>query len=213
VTPGRLSPNRGLTRRHRPRERKKRYLICCEGEVTEQEYFDDLRVELRNGLLVLKVRGESRVDPLGLVQLAVAERAKAAAAARRARDENLAFDEVWCVVDVDQHARLPQARDLARREGVELAVSNPCFELWALLHFVDHRSHLASAQARRLLRAHLPTYDKRLDCTALRAGRAVASARARQLDDQAERNGTPGTNPTTGVRRLVDHLRAEAGPS
>ena len=55
--------------------------------------------------------------------------------AKRQRDSYLAFDEVWCVHDVDDHPRLDEARIMARDNDISLAVSNPCFELWLLLHF------------------------------------------------------------------------------
>jgi hypothetical protein len=50
-------------------------------------------------------------------------------------------DEVWCVFDVDEHPKLAEARDQANANGIQLAVSNPCFELWLLLHFQEHRAH------------------------------------------------------------------------
>ncbi|MFL6141746.1 MAG: RloB family protein [Labedaea sp.] len=40
------------------------------------------------------------------------------------------FDEIWCVVDVDQFD-LAAATSLARDRGIRLAVSNPCFEVLA----------------------------------------------------------------------------------
>lgn len=43
-------------------------------------------------------------------------------------------DEVWAVVDQDQHSTLKDALALARREGVKVALSKPCFEVWLLLH-------------------------------------------------------------------------------
>ena len=35
---------------------------------------------------------------------------------------------------------LPRAFDLARRHQISVAVSNPCIELWFVLHFEDHRA-------------------------------------------------------------------------
>jgi hypothetical protein len=67
----------------------------------------------------------------------VSRRDEAANKARRERNDLLAFEAVWCVCDVDQHATLAAAREMAAKEAVGMAVSNPCFELWCLLHFDD----------------------------------------------------------------------------
>jgi RloB-like protein len=48
------------------------------------------------------------------------------------------FDEKWCVVDTDEFD-LDDAARIAAEKSVHLAVSNPCFELWLLLH---HREWL-----------------------------------------------------------------------
>ena len=45
-------------------------------------------------------------------------------------------DEVWVVIDVDRyHEHLPEVAKLCHDVGYNLAVSNPCFEYWLLLHF------------------------------------------------------------------------------
>lgn len=124
----RLAPTGDIRRPHRPRERKIRFLIYCEGAETEPSYFRGLVRSLRSSLVEIKI-GDRRGDPKGLVELAKAERDKAAVSARRERDDSLLYDEVWCVFDVDQHTRLREAIQQADACEIKLAVSNPCFEL------------------------------------------------------------------------------------
>ena len=62
-------------------------------------------------------------------------REEAEAAAGREQDDNLRFEAVWCVFDVDQHPHLTTAVEEARTAGIDVAVSSPSFELWLLLHF------------------------------------------------------------------------------
>jgi hypothetical protein len=52
---------------------------------------------------------------------------------------HLPADEYWAVFDVDHHREeeLTTAAALAERHGYQLAGSNPCFELWLLLHLTD----------------------------------------------------------------------------
>lgn len=134
---------------------------------------------------------------------------QAAYEATRAGDPNLAYDEVWCVFDVDEHHYLSEAREQARVNGVALAVSNPCFELWALLHFQDQTAHLSRESARAILKTHLPRYDKVLPYQELHTRRGEAVGRAESLDLRCERDGEPCKNPSTGVYRLVLRIAQE----
>ena len=50
--------------------------------------------------------------------------------------------EYWCVIDVDQHANLVPAVEKAIANGISVAVSNPCVELWFILHFQDQTAEI-----------------------------------------------------------------------
>jgi hypothetical protein len=202
----RREETRDLRRRAAFRDPLPLILVVCEGRVTEPEYINEFR--LAHGTNTVRVRVVAPGgDPVALVQHAADLREAAAREARRARDENLAYDEVWCVVDVDVHARLAEARALAGRSEVDLAVSNPCFELWLLLHFVEHTAHLSAADARRRLRKHLPNYDKHVRFEDVAAGYADAVERAEALDRRHAATDSEGANPSTGVYRLTERIR------
>ncbi|MEY8379328.1 RloB family protein [Lachnospiraceae bacterium 56-18] len=53
-------------------------------------------------------------------------------------------DMIWCVFDRDENSdgSLQKAKQTAMREGYRLAYSNPSFELWFLLHFVNQKQKL-----------------------------------------------------------------------
>jgi RloB-like protein len=115
------------------------------------------------------------------------------------------YDELWCVLDVDQFSDLHKAAALARKSSIptKLVVSNPCFELWLLLHFCDHRKPVDRyADVKPLLSRHVPDYEK----NALRfsahwplIGDAVG--RAQKLDP----TGTDtAANPSTNMWLLVE---------
>ncbi|HEX8392112.1 MAG TPA: RloB family protein [Longimicrobium sp.] len=181
------------------------FLIVCEGQVTERQYIEGFNVTRGVAAVRLDVRAPGG-DPLVLVERAIKLRNEARHKARRADDRNLAYDQVWCVLDVDEHSRLDSARALAAWEGIELAISNPCFELWLLLHFADHSAHLSAADARRRLTRHLPGYDKHLRFAALDGGFTDAVRRAQALDQRHEAMGTAGENPSTGVHKLMSRI-------
>lgn len=189
-----------------PRAPKRRLLVVCEGKVTEPEYLRGLERATRDALLEVSIDPASG-DPRHLVETAKHRASQANAAAKREKDEFLRFDEVWCVCDVDQHPRLNDARQMARDNGIEMAVSNPCFELWLVLHFRDNPGAQERHAMQRLLRQFLPSYEKHLSFEAVAFGLDAASARARKLDELADADGDNGRNPTTGVYRLADSMR------
>jgi hypothetical protein len=66
---------------------------------------------------------------------------------RGALDVSLAQDAYWAVFDVDHHdaKELSRAAQVARSRSYGLAGSNPCFELWLLLHLTENIANVASA--------------------------------------------------------------------
>lgn len=206
--PRRRSDRDGLRRRPAFREPKRRILILCEGEQTEPLYLQELG-RVHRSLVEVRVEGRGE-GPRTLVRAAVERKRLASREAARFGDPHLAYDEVWCVFDVDEHHHLPEARDQARANGVELAISNPCFELWALLHFQDQTAHLSREAARSTLKVHLPRYAKVLPYGELETRRDAAVGRAESLDRQCERDGEPCRNPSTGVYRLVVRIARES---
>ena len=48
-------------------------------------------------------------------------------------------DELWLVLDTDRWsaAQLREVDQISRENGWNLAISNPCFELWLYLHYAD----------------------------------------------------------------------------
>lgn len=55
---------------------------------------------------------------------------------------------IWCVFDRDENSdtALQKAKQAAMKQGYRLAYSDPSFELWFLLHFVNQRSEIADCQ-------------------------------------------------------------------
>ena len=74
---------------------------------------------------------------MALVERAI--RARAAELRDERRGRGKASDEVWCMFDFDVHPQVPEAIELARRNEINMAASNPCVELWFLLHQRNRR--------------------------------------------------------------------------
>ncbi len=123
------------------------------------------------------------------------------------RNRGRAHDEYWCVFDVDEHTRLREALHLAEAHNIHVALSNPNFELWILLHHRGQTAALTKNDARRAVRDELGV-EKSLSPALLEmlfAQHGEAAARAVELDALHVRNGSDG-NPSTGVPRLIGSL-------
>jgi hypothetical protein len=157
---------------------------------TEPDYFEGLKSWVRNPAVRVRVKPRGG-SPQQLVEYTID-------LLRREREN---FDEAWCVFDVDDFD-IAQAVADAQHGGVELAVSNPCFELWLLLHHAMCHGHIAGyPQVVAKLRKCVPAYDKaRLDFRQFADGVVEAVERAKRLQQDHT------VNPSTGVWRLVERV-------
>lgn len=119
-------------------------------------------------------------------------------------------DEAWLVVDTDQWTET-QLQQLhlwnQTKENYGLAVSNPQFEFWLLLHFEDGTGVGTSRECVARLKRQLPGYQKGpVDVKKFtdRVAEAIERARRRNTPPCADWPRTCGTT----VYRLVQNLIA-----
>lgn len=127
-----------------------------------------------------------------------------------------AITEYWCVFDVEvptQHPRLHDAIQMARDNDINVAISNPCFELWLILHHTDHTRPINNQQARSILRKHDSSPRKGLDSKLYMEPRKDAVDRARRLTERHNSAGQtfPNDNPSSGVYRLIEAVEDSRG--
>ena len=206
----------GRRNRARPPARPKPFLdpkpvilVVTEGQNTEPEYLEQFKVAVRNARVELDVHG-GRGVPVSIVEYAKLLKKAAEERSRKEEDDNLRYDAVWCVFDVDQHPRIEDAIESARHAGIEIALSNPCIELWLLLHFQDQPGAQDRHSARRLLKKHIPDYNKHIEFRLFRSGYEVAVRRAKRLDEEADADNERGRNPSSGFWRLTEAIRTGA---
>ena len=197
----------GAPRRTKRGRARREILVFTEGARTEGGYLLPWRREFRDRLLI-------SIDPFHGVPLSLVERAVSTRKAElrdQKRGRGRAHDEVWCVFDVDSHPNMREAVQKAEDNGICLAISNPCIELWFILHFEDQTAHISrhKAQSRS---AELLGCKKNLSREAvdlLYSRFDDASQRARDLDIKHKGDGSPPrSNPSSGVWALIESIRA-----
>lgn len=186
-------PKRNVGRKHGTRSPKDTIVIVCEGCQTEPKYFGALRKKHRLSNVTVKI-----VKGSGGAQTAVVEKAKKL-------NNALRYDQTWCVFDcegIEQRPQFDRAISSAKKEHFDVAVSNPCFEYWLLLHFEFSDAPCSECNdALRKLKRHVPEYTKSMDFDAFIEQIDQAVENARKIE-----NCKNYPNPCTTVHTLVESV-------
>lgn len=190
----------------------RRIAVFAEGEKTEPGYLthwhrayrDRVQVDIKGGL----------GTPMTVVDHAVCQKRHESREAKRGRGR--ASDEYWCVFDTDQHPNVGLAINKAQTNGINVALSNPCIELWFILHFQDQTAHIERSDAQAVSKELLKC-GKILDYAALEKLTewfSEAKIRAMNLDNKHRGDGrAAGSNPSSGMWKLIDQVTGEASGS
>ena len=186
------------------REPKQRFVLFCEGKKTEPAYFDAIKRCRTSTQIAVKI-----VEDMG-VPKTIAERAIKEANANRRRRKRNSFeedDEVWAVFDRDQHPHFKDAVQWCEDHGVGVARSDPCFELWLILHERDYDRPCDHWEVQDDFARLHPEYDrsgsKTPDCADMVRRVEEAEKRAEAQLRCREEEGAPFGNPSTTVFRLT----------
>ena len=204
----------------KPRWTKPVILIVTEGEKSEPKYFEHFRTRQNNVevRVVPNSKNGGKTDYLNLIRKA----------SRICKDDDLSpksGDSVWIVADGDvnyqaadaikkKNEALTQARTTAEKEAYSLLISNPCFELWYLLHLRYTTAHLPDYDAvkKALEQAGIKDYEKHNDLYEQLASETIEAIKcAKRLEAHQVENGFTlplglDANPFTEVYRLMEKL-------
>jgi hypothetical protein len=169
-------------------------------------YFQAL-IKALNGALIELVVIEGAGSPITLKDKAK-ELVRAQKIRRSKANSFEGNDQIWVVFDEDQHPNVPRAIAESRDLGIGVAYSNPCFELWLMLHIQDFDQPLDHRDIQRDFKKVCPSYDsaarKALDCTDLLKNLSQAELRAeKQLErrmKEAPIGGAPNRPFTTAFK-------------
>jgi hypothetical protein len=189
--------HKGRSYLNRPLDKKEinqRFLITCEGEKTEPNYFD----KFRTNKVILKIKG-CGYNTLKLVEETITLK----------NDDD--YDQVWCVFDKDSFPteNVEKAISMARKNGIKTAFSNESFELWYLLHF----DYLTAALSRKdyinpLSDKFKFKYEKNDETMyeRLLSRQQTAITNAQRLLTEYKSYNPDKNNPSTTIHKLVQVL-------
>ena len=143
-----------LRRRPPKRRPKSCFRIFCEGKKTEPGYFAVVRSVFSNALIAVEI-----VGVVGVPETIAREAIEAIRAAKRDLQSFELGDEVWAVFDRDDHPKFKDAVTLCENKKVRVGRSDPCFELWLILHLEDFDKPDDRHQVQAHLRKICPDYD------------------------------------------------------
>ena len=200
---------------------KKAFLIACEGICTEPNYIKNLVYEEKQNKhiaegTVVKITQHQHSDPYGVLSDLLSTSNK---------DD---FDECWIVIDRDEveykgkgfggHSKenFNKAVTEALENNVKVAFSNPCFELWIVLHFEyrdtecfrDDIQHKALEKVNSLLPQQkcLKNVDELKNFEGLYTVLKDKTSVAIKFAEKLSANEAKYKNPSTTVHSLVKTL-------
>jgi hypothetical protein len=131
------------------------YLIVCEGEKTEPNYFESLKKSLPKGVLELT---SIDIDGTGKNTLSIIE--KSIKLRKCYEDKYLRkIDRVWAVFDRDSFPVENFNNAINKGENskpkINCAWTNEAFELWYLLHFSFYNTGVGRQQYKHMIEAEI----------------------------------------------------------
>lgn len=200
-------------RRASPRKPRPKIVIICEGKITEPEYFRRFRRLHGSTLVDIDVIGPAGV-PSSVVQRACQEKDRLIDEARKSRDSFDLIFEVWAVFDRDEHPKnkLAEAFQLADIRGINIAFSNPCFEVWGLMHFEcwnrPGHHHETQSTLKEKLHGYCHEDNPIIDPQDLKLLYDDAVRNANSSLRRRTEEGIPRGDPSTNVQELTERIRA-----
>ena len=178
------------------RELGKSFLIVCEGEKTEPQYFKGFRVN--TNVVNIKIEGIG-YNTQSLVNEAISLK------------EGKDYDQVWCVFDRDSFPaqNFNAAFEIAASNDIRIAYSKEAFELWYLLHFQYYDSTIKRKEYYEMLTKLLNhKYEKNSDTIYddLLNFQSDAIRNAKRLLSSYTPCKPERDNPSTTVHELVEEL-------
>ncbi len=181
-------------------------MIGCEGKnQTEKNYFLNFN-KLQNEYRIIEAKG-IKSDPEGVLN----------DLCKSAKKEELAVNEgdiPACFIDVDfstnRKAVLKAVLKASKEQNIQIYLSNPCFEIWYLLHFrYSTRQYNSNEEVINDLKKYLNNYKKNLnvfDTLLPLVSAAISNSKMLITYHSDNKSDHINRSPSTDVYQLVELL-------
>lgn len=186
------------------RRYKKVFVLAVEGTVSEPLYFDIFN-DRRTMIHVDCLKNRRGSAPQHVLQ-GMKEHLK-----RKGLKDD---DEAWLVVDKDAWTDEQLSKLYAwtkERPNRGLALSNPGFEYWLLLHFDDGTDITSQKKCDERLKRHLPGYDKGFAARTFTPEHITTAVKHARRRDNPPCTDWPREPGRTTVYRLVESILRSSG--
>jgi len=193
--------------KRKSREIKVFFLIVCEGEKTEPNYFKKFKGKFGNVIFEIDCEGKG-YNTLKVVEEAI-----------KVRDKNPnRYNRVWAVFDKDSFPDndFNSAIQKANTNNIGCAWSNEAFELWYLLHFQYRNTSMCRVDYKKTIENEINKHasgfiyaknsNEMYDILQKYGNQAQAIKNAEKLSQQYDNQDFANQNPRTQVHQLVKQL-------
>ena len=190
------------------RNPKKVILIALGGKnKTEKLYFSHFNK--RNSDYNLIIAKGNVTDPVNMVRALIIEINK----------QGLNFkhgDKVYCVFDADDNKtkdkQIKDAITVAKNYGIEIIISNPCFEEWILCHFEKSTAKLTNNEAYNKVKKYIKDYHKSYDVYPILVDKTSIAVKNAKIKEKYHINQGRNiyltiSNPSSLVYKIVENLK------
>jgi len=164
---------------------KPTYFVFCEGE-SEDAYISFLRSHYRVSIQIITKVLRNKINKASVKRIL----------SHYPVDSK---DKIYLLYDIDIPGMLDKILAI---EDAELLVSNPCFEIWYILHYCNQNSEISTPQCIKKIESLCKNYSKGSICEKLKGKLTSDMKKARE---RAKRL-TSHQNPSTSVYLLLDEL-------
>lgn len=184
---------------------RKSILVACEGTKTERLYLEDIFTPLKYQHKIaagsLVIAKHNHTDPKGVLKDLLDH------------PDYESFSYKWIVIDRDIERTKGaghSANDFnaalakAKSKGIEVAYSNPCFEIWYLLHLEYRNTAIDRTELQSKLEDEF-NYQKNILFKHGTEKEAIANAK--KLLSSYDSDDPANNNPSTNVHELITILR------
>jgi hypothetical protein len=204
-----LNFSKHLNRKRNFKIPKVKFWLFCEGKNTEPDYFQAVAKKYDQALIELVFQNVG-TDAKTISNNAIQKYSEIKSC--KSLSEN---DKVWVVFDRDANENVINCVNNCKKKRVGVAFSNPCFELWLILHFEDFDKPLDRHKVQSHLEKLIAGYDRKKGKTAnwdqIMEFVEVAENRAeKQMANRISEGGNIMTPPNTTVYKLTLEIRETA---